>query len=150
MHMPGCVASSNAGTVAPGRCTPWFEYPLVMWPSPEDQRLSLSLMFWQAMSCWLPPPPLSWPVTPELVAEPCDQYTKLSFTCSISVGWSPVGRPTMNGLNLPVSRPAVMMREVLLPLPGAPRTPWLESVAKRVPPATPRSKARPIAGPSGW
>ena len=73
VHIPGLVASSNAGTIAPGRATPWFEYPLVWWPSPESNVLLLSVICWQAMSCWLPPAPLSWPVTPELVAEPCDQ-----------------------------------------------------------------------------
>src|SRR3981189_2005602 len=115
VHMPCWVASSNAGTIAPGRATPWFEYPLVLGClgaggslSPESNTLSLSLMFWQAMSCWLPPAPLSWPVTPELVAEPCDQYSQPPLTCSISVGWSPVGRPTMNGDNLPVPRSADM------------------------------------------
>jgi len=29
VHMPLLVALSNAGTVAPGRATPKFEYPLV-------------------------------------------------------------------------------------------------------------------------
>jgi hypothetical protein len=73
VHMPGAVASSKAGTLAPGRDTPWLEKPLVKCPSPEDQTFWLSVIGSHAMSCWLPPPPLSCPVTPELVAEPCDQ-----------------------------------------------------------------------------
>src|SRR5262249_13370976 len=61
----------------------------------------------------------------------------------------PVGRPVMNGETEPLDAFMVMMREVLLPWPGAPRTPWLESVTNNRPPLRPFSNASPIAGPSG-
>src|SRR6266850_3696499 len=68
-----------------------------------------------------------------------------------SVGWSPVGRPPISVVTAFRSRSMVMTREVLFPPPdGAPRAPWLESVPNRVPPPNPRSKARPMAGPSTW
>ena len=73
VHIPRAVASSKAGTFARGRETAWFENPLVKCPSPEEKTLFESWMSWQAMSCWLPPLPLSCPVTPAFVADPCDQ-----------------------------------------------------------------------------
>src|SRR6267143_756835 len=122
-----------------------------MWPSPESQTFWLSVIRWHAMSCWFPPPPLSWPVTPELVAEPCDQYSQPSLTRICSVGWSPVGSPTIIGATAPVDRFKLTIRDVLFPPPlTAPRTPWLESVANSLPPARSRSKESPMAGPSGW
>src|SRR5882724_3282182 len=59
----------------------------------------------------------------------------------------------MNGFTLLPATSTVTTREVLLPPPlpaAAPRAPWLESVAKSVPPSNPFSKARPMAGPSIW
>src|SRR5206468_2736977 len=43
-QIPGPVALSNALTVAPLRCTPKGEYPLVLTPPPESNTLSLSLI----------------------------------------------------------------------------------------------------------
>src|SRR5882762_728164 len=122
-----------------------------MWPSPESQTFWLSVIRWHAMSCWFPPPPLSWPVTPELVAEPCDQYSQPSLTRICSVGWSPVGRPVIIGVTDPADTFTLTIRDVLFPPPlTAPRTPWLESLANSLPPARSRSKESPIAGPSAW
>src|SRR2546425_6352058 len=41
-QIPGPVAESKAGTVAPGRCTPWGEYPLVETVALEANTLALS------------------------------------------------------------------------------------------------------------
>src|SRR5690349_9981104 len=72
VHIPRLLAPVKALTMAPGCCTPKFEKPLVL-PVPESKMLLLSVTSSHGMSCWLPPAPLSSPVTPEFVADPCDQ-----------------------------------------------------------------------------
>src|SRR5258708_16451005 len=66
-----------------------------------------------------------------------------------SAGWSPVGRPVINGVTCPVSGFTVAMRELLFCAPTA-RMAWFESVAKSRPPLEPFSNAMSIAGPCAW
>src|SRR5437899_13054225 len=93
---PGWLALSNAFTVAPGRCTPKGEYPLVFTPPPESNTFWLSTMSWHGMSCCFWPSPVSRPTTPLLVVDPCDQEIQPALKASCTAGWSPDGRPVMN------------------------------------------------------
>src|SRR5207249_1868919 len=65
------------------------------------------------MSCWLRPPLLSRPTTPELVVDPWDQYSHPLLNASCSAGWSPVDKSVMNGVTSPLSGSTVTMRELL-------------------------------------
>src|SRR5712692_8748684 len=68
-------------------------------------------------------------------------WPSLKVICS--AGWSPVGRPVMNGVTSPVSGLTATMRELLL-LPLVRRL-WLESEANSRPPSKPFSNA-PLVG----
>src|SRR5258708_24625633 len=74
---PGWSALSNALTVAPGRCTPKGEYPLVLTPPPESNTFWLSTMSSHGISCWFAPFPFSRHSTPALDDDPCVHYTVL-------------------------------------------------------------------------
>ena len=110
-------------------------------PSPRCSRYSLIVS--QAMSCWLPPPPLSWPVTPGVGGRALRPVQPAVLHDDL-LGRMIAGRqPGDHRRHRRRSRCSpCTMREVLFASPGAPRTPWFESVANSVPPWQCRSRTR--------